>query len=953
MAEAYKPKKVADEALREIREIVDCIHTKGKEQTLKTLKKRLLNAFTDALLKDIDINGVRRELSDLVDKELKRLDRASDKYEIFLKARFWLEDEVILVIKRADAEKLIELRNEGMVLSQRDFVLQSSNENILGDSISVSIDFKKAFREEVRNEDQTDAENNTERYTSLVVQALFVVYGDKNNIWLSLHDRSYSGAEDTHSRYSLITGRLNINDLGARTAKVDTVCKEQALKRELTEIDEINLSNHDAQTLLTHSFTPIARTVNRCEFVGAYQDSKKHLLSFLYVIFVTAEEFNQLTNRGPYLLPVTPREFAKLKALDLVGDIVKTNSCGNCGMVMTDRRLEICKNCGKSPACNANCDLQPCILKDVCVCINKVTSALATKKVYMPVPDSNLEKYRARLTRNTTIIAIDIPNYVLGDTKRRNATKEQIERLLLNALPMQYALPGGYHYHLYPTSRGYTLILKKPVDSTPAANDIKLALVAYFLSLYLAVSFTHAIAPAFSEQASKQKVLHVRIALHACDIEKSASLTGQTNFFGNGLIEALQIVDLGREQQILCSQNFALQFLAELQSLEPFESDIIERSKDKNSITYLKRVSQASEFIKPETLFTLLEALGFSPIVALDICKDNCIASCYKDYGLPIQDLGFFTDDNGGRHRLFNLGIFPLPDQGANAEAKAQKRREFAYGNTQQPSARIPVVYRSATTTRHELDELVSSFRYTRYVTTYGYSNVRLLREIYKEYVAKEKDSTGLPALQSFKIVFYEYEQYRNINERKPQEITRADWFRGMFYAAKIAEAFPTKVQIAINKMHYGFNLFKIAYDNTAPPKYKDHLRLTVPIPGDAFEVSPVFIANRGDPLYNRFLEICERYIEQGMRENDDSISLLEIGVDELGFLVPDVESLTKMHVASADYKPDLLRQAPDVKPLLVQVAGLESDYYEGARLWSCIQQLDDYEAQYKQLLKI
>jgi hypothetical protein len=193
------------------------------------------------------------------------------------------------------------------------------------------------------------------------------------------------------------------------------------------------------------------------------------------------------------------------------------------------------------------------------------------------------------------------------------------------------------------------------------------------------------------------------------------------------------------------------------------------------------------------------------------------------------------------------------------------------------PLYRPELLARDVKSTERELRRLIDSIALVRHLTIYGYSNVRLLAALLKKLDREPEFANALKThLERLHIVFYDYEQIAHINETKSSYMARKGWIDGFRYAMEIRERFADKTVVLINHMRYGFNVLKVIYSRDAEPHFRDQIRLTVPIPGRNFELAPVFTLNRGDPWFHEYLDICERYLEQGRVENDNRITVAE-----------------------------------------------------------------------------
>ncbi len=952
---------IANDICKNIVSLVKANRGNTVDITLEEVKKHLLSRIRETLTSaPADFFNLKQLLIKKLNQQLEVIPEViplgGTIQHIFSKVRFWLEDELILVFpKNPDyiqefKEKLSRVDNPVLFLQEIGIATTD------GSRLYFDIEFKSEFIKKSKQYDQNDYTASPSDPISLVVQCMFIVCY-KNGVLYTLHDRSYSGAEDRLSKYALITGRLSVIDLlnGVAGGKisVNRLCKN-TLIRELQEIDELGLPKESAKRYVEESYvtedTPDAGQNTRIKFIGVYEDKKGRVLSLLYAIFATFDEYNNdLTKRGPYLIPINPKEFSKLRILNLLNDILDHNSCSSCRFdenIVATLQQRDCENCERKSTCVHQ--EKPCIIWDISEEICRNMSLEHFKENDLLVNrEKNIGKYRTRLTSNTAIIALDISDYSLLSTKTTLEIRDQLRRLIRSFLPMHHTHASDDSYRIHTTPNGYTIILRK--QSNSQLKEMKIALVAYFFSIYLGMKLSHL------KEWQKNKQPDIRIGLHTDDLETSTSFSGEEYSPGNGINKAFRIVNFGQRRQILCSQNFAVQLLAEIEEcgtqVEAYQAD---------KINNLRKRGQAGIWDSSK-LPTFLSSLGIPPVVAMEICKDKSIIECFQRRGLPICDFGFFTEDNGPRHRVFNLGIFnseneqPVPS-GQTRDTKLLTEQLFDYGNVEQPIARVPIIYRNKNTTNDELRKLVDSLQYAQRLTIYGYSNIRMMKEIYKKYIVGE---SKLRYLVDLNVIFYDYNQYKDINETKPLTVTQVHWIRGFLYAHKIAQQLrdiEINVKITINKMRYGFNVFKVAYAIESPTEYRDHIRFTVPMPGRAFELSPVFIINRGDSLYHGFLEICEKYIEQGIKENSDDISIEEYEpADKGGKWIEELfgASPTEINGVSNNQYLGLTEGKENNRQEILEKLGeysneliKERDFTEAYRLWKCFDYLKNFDHQ-------
>ena len=844
--------KSVDNTLGKIRDLIDS----QKSHSLPQIKKITLEEMRQIIIKSLANLEIWKEIFvQKLNEGLSSPTISKSHKDVFPQILYWLKDEIILVYPKDKIETL------STVMSISKLYLKGAPKASKSEFV-FDVDFKSEFVKASKNKEYNQV--------SLVAQAMFIVC-HQNGVLFTLHDRSFSGAEDRLSKYALITGRLAISDLetaqGATT--IDSLCRENALRRELQEVDELGLSEADAITYTGNN--KIASTsTERTQFIGVYPDKHGKVLSFLHAIFVTIDEYNSLTKRGAYLVPLTPKVFSKLRRLNLLNDILDKNSCSNCvfseekiieKFTQRDKKKQ-CRECENSETCLHKGGT--CIIWDIPNKSRDVTPKKFPKRVLDEDKESNFNKNQIRLEYNATIIAIDIPSYSQLTPQKAFSVRDQLEKLIYAFLPLGNMNANKRNFHISLTPRGFIISLLKSDETSD--KEEKRALIAYFLSIYLNMKLSKL----------DNDFNNIRVSLHADKLISSSSFSDEY-FLGNGINKAVHILNYSHKEQILCSQNFAIQLLTEIEKYNfDLEIDV------SNKVEYLKNEKKSGIWNERE-LKECLSDLKLPPIIKNEICEDQSIRTCFTEKGLPMHNFGFFTEEGGHRQRVFNLGIFP------NAEDdKPQKKSLPEYGNFFQPISNIPIISRNKITTEDEIKNLIDSFAYVQNFTTYGYSNVRLLKGIYERYFDGKDDeaiSEKLLHLVDFNVVFYDYEQYKHINETQSTVIARANWIRGVFYALKIASVLKKSekinISIKVNKTRYGFNVLKLIYATAASLDYKDHIRFTVPMPGQAFELSPVFKIRKGDALFHGFLEICEKYIEQGIKENSSEITVKEIKLSE------------------------------------------------------------------------
>ncbi len=854
---------------------------------------------------------------------------------------YWLKDEKIVVYPNKNDLEVLRNRLDSLPEEEQLHPVFSVNRSEDPNSILIKIVSKNDYKHEKSPENKKNA-------ISLIVQCMFVVFCNEQEIYYTLHDRSYSGAEDATSKYALVSGRVSLLDLNGQESLGAKKLFENALARELREIDELNLPGSEVNEYM-----------KRAVYIGAFTNQEQQkkenankkkdenvLLSCLFAIGITPGEYNRLNERGPYLIPIKSEEYSKLRVLNLVGEILTVNSCSKCNSFYKEK---------------TDVDIPHCIIKKIDRMKREIFAKLPRQveketeedEYYIDTP---FYKNRIRFRSNSTIIAVDISNYSLLEKHIMLEIRDQLQRFLFSFFPIpQTEEASGYYSHIQTTGDGYNIVLsnKKPHDKTvfklteesfaklkeeqippniitrleelenhefasqtkfleaigrlKNADEINqyrldilkyaqpfykkpyLAIIAYFFAIYLNLKIKNL--KKWSENLEPTAVapyaqLDIRIGLHSDDVEKRISLD-QTYFPGDGIINATRLLDFAREGQILGSQNFSLQFLTEIEDVysEEFNksfdamainSETVDWAENTIAIkficfykSYIKGPKEIAkiDIWQKDKFIKLLQRLELPPdIVQLMFSDNSDIPGCFAKNGFTISDFGFLTDKHGIRHRVFNLGIFFKED-----------KHIPDFGN--RPIAKIPIILRNPKTTADEMNNLLGSFKYADHLSIYGYSNIRLLKEIYR---LLARDKNYFRSLTELNIIFYSFDQIHHINEPRSIILARLWWIMGFLYAHRIIGTLKSDLgkkfegKVKINNIRYGFNILKVIYSHEASKKYKDHIRFTIPLPGSSFELSPVFIISRGDPLYHYYFDICTNYIELGKKENSNQISVVE-----------------------------------------------------------------------------
>lgn len=812
-----------------------------------------------------------------------------------LRVRSLLTDEMILVIRRS-REDIDRFKTE-CVNRWDEVQLSLCDVGARGrPDAYFDIEFKSEFK---KRSDQYEKVYKPEggELVSLVVQCLFVVRF-KDKVYYTLHDRSFSGAEDNLSKYSLITGRLSVTDLSSawntdNRIQLRTLCKN-GLRRVLHKAEELGLSARTAEDYLTKTTPeePAETKDKRAEFIGIFEDEKGKVLSCLYAIFITPEEYDDIVRRGPYLIPVTQRELTSLRALGLLNDILHKNSCNLCDSGELIPGIDQGRGITATTA-NARCRSKPgspCIVRSVDNALSKRKDIAVVNRHSKDYQEKRIIRNGVRTDGDTVIISLDIPDYPLLDAKTISLIRDQLQKLIQTCLPIDPIRECGYKCRIQTTPQGYIIILQKTdgqhVDRvlSPAeakSREASIALVAYFFSVYMLMK----LASLRGWRGRQSEIPEVRVGLHT---DHLGEVPGRLELLlsRKSINDAVRIMEFGHEGQILGSQNYILQLLTEIQryfeisqtgKATEIEARFVKESGE--AVRSLQREKSKEEnehgIWDPDALGKLLDALAFPPLVRMEICEHEDIAKCFSEVGLPIIDFGHYTDESDFRRRLFSLGVGMPFIQPETCSGQIPPM----YGRPESPIVRVPIIQRSRNTTDEERQKLIDSLQFAEHITCYGYSNIRMLRKIYSDYVASKR---GLEHLKQLKVIFYAYEQFQDINETNPQVVAQVHWIMGFMYANWIAEWLRSnaretevpKVSVSINTIRYGFNVFKVTY--AASTDYEDNIRFTVPMPGRSFELSPVFVIKRGAPLYHGFTEICERYIEQGKIENSNDICVNE-----------------------------------------------------------------------------
>lgn len=872
----------------------ECGPGKPSDDMEQAAKRWMLDALRETLN-----NGTRREYEQLVaclrHDVTTRLGQQPAGRELLAKVRYWLEDELILICPKSE-DYIKALKDRVRTQADPNFVLRDFRHNLDDTPIppdpNAPLYFDIEFKSEYVQFSQSyhaKYEHNERDPLSVVAQCMFVVI-HRDGIFFTLHDRSFSGADDRLSKYAMITGRVAAEDINNPPINPSTslysVCW-RTLRRELQELDELGLPDDVASLFTVDGWVDSqTRIVPRRDPVGSYEAENGKVISVLFVIRTTVDEYNKkLTPRGPNLIPVTPQEFSLFHRLDLLNDILKHNSCNSCLRDATSSGLRD----AKGAVTTYHPERTSCIIRDVSGKIDRQLLEHFSILDNDLSRDDNISKYRTRLGENTAIIAVDVPDYSRLDSNTIHQLRLNLETLIKSFFPSY----TDYTFTVQKNPTGYLIVLQQMVGK-PAF----LSLIAYFFAIYLSMKLSK-INNRLAEINEKlaridewKSIPDVRLALH---IDSLPPFDG-SSFTGNGINQVLDIVSVAQPRQILSSLSFVMHLLVDL---ERAGIDNVQHHEHENDLFY--REAHPARFLSEDELAWLLRALGLPNNVIFDLFDDPYVKACYENRGLPIGDFGFFVQANRLRYRVFNLGIFNDTDQPD-------------YGNRVPPTARIPIVSRNAKTTLDEMERLVNGIKYAEHLMMNGYSNVRMMREIFKTYVRDRR--LPIKFLKSLKIVFSDFNQFQEINEKRELVITKANWVRGFLYAQYIAQAFqqnPTRhtntdTKIVINRVRYGFNVLKVIYIarhehddkddywNDYRDDYRDNIRFTVLMPGNAFELSPVFIINRGDPLYHGFLEISEKYVEEGIKENSVELNVSEYAPNNKG-----EELLRKVFVAPTD----------------------------------------------------
>ncbi len=380
----------------------------------------------------------------------------------------------------------------------------------------------------------------------------------------------------------------------------------------------------------------------------------------------------------------------------------------------------------------------------------------------------------------------------------------------------------------------------------------------------------------------------LRISIHA-DVLTTSDADSAEIQPGFGLLIARDILDSCRPRQILVSQSYLLRLVGELDRICGQDTSGIrilaasrldpESARAPLRVVLLHRRSESGGpglwgpgLWGKDSLRGCLEGLRVPPDMVKSLTGDWLTRTGFSQQGIFIGDIGNLTGRHGERHRVFNLWGSEKAPQDAAVDTPVQ-----GYGEARPPLSRPTLLPRDEASTAGELRALIESIDKVRHLTIYGYSNVRLLSTLLQKLRGDGPFATSFKEhLESLRIIFYDYEQIVHINERKSSYVARMGWINGFRLAMELKEKFPDNTQVLINHVRYGFNVLKAIYSSEAEARYRDQIRLTVPIPGRSFELAPVFALYRGDPWFHEYLEICEHYLEQGRLENNNRIAVAE-----------------------------------------------------------------------------
>ena len=845
------------------------------------------------------LHKFRKLLADRVLIEIAKLRSQEEQKNCLLQVRFWMEDEIILVHLR-DPRHIEHLRQQ---LRERDPYYQLVNlQHHLtprGGIIDLDIDFKSEYIR-ISNHYSETSPLPPDATISLVSQAIFLICS-QDRILYALHDRSYAGAEDRLSKYALITGRLSALDIVAvpNGMSFQMLCKS-TLIRELQELDELGLSPEVAQKYVHGNTVFPSGNSPRNRLTGVYEGKNGKVLSSLFTIFATVDEFNtELTKRGPYLVPVDETVFSYLRAFRLLNDILDYNSCSYC--TIREHTTHTCHHASS-----------PCIIRNVYEIVHSRIDLAEFKSVNaLEEYNSNIGQYHISIDANSIIIAINISNYTLLQYTVVQEIRIYLQGFITRFLENVRSFAANFTYKWQATPQGYVVVFNGDTQSQKT-------LVAYFFAIYLTKELN-------TLRQTKLIATDVRLGLHTADL---AQASDELFFVGNGINQSLDIADFAQNGQILCSLKYAVQLLMDIQRLDRELS--LETIAFNNNRFHIQRENSKGGLWNRDEFSDLLKAIRLPPDTIYQLSHDPMIVSCFKEQGIPMHDFGFFVNATGVRQRIFNLGIFS---------------ETVNYGSEETPISQIPFIYRNSKTTKDEMTKLVESLAFAEQITMYGFSNIRMMKAMYKKL---QEDSSYFRSLRELKIIFTNIEQYNDINEPKSSRLARADWIRGWLYAYKIADLLGDRVhtQVSINTTEYGFKTFKIIYD--AKSEYHDHIRFTVPMPGNGFETSPLFIIYRGDPLYHQFLKICEKYIEEGISDNSNDISVYSYHPNSEGKALIDAAFETMEDINGVDRRMFMQIQKPNGgHPQRIHLGNdrdlllAESDFDEACRLWKCLDYLE------------
>jgi hypothetical protein len=715
------------------------------------------------------------------------------------------------------------------------------------------------------------ADPNPPQPKALVVQCIFVVVDKDGSAVLAIHDRSYTGALDAQSRYALVTGRLTWSDMNFQISRGrDAVCRG-ALNRELQEIDELNLSREDA-----------ADYSARSKYAGVFPEEQQSLLSFLYVIKLDPDELRRINRRGPYLIPVSPHEYAKLHFLGLLGRILTANTCCECNQDQAQQAIDNKLDCEKLP--NKRCMIQASLQATA----REVGDNVRLASVSHPLGPTN-----------SAVLIGDIVNFRTLEEPRRRDLAVQIESCLSAWRPRAGSWLLGPKVD---TSEGWLrLVLWRP--SNTDAERARFALTAYFVALYLVLKFEEFDAfLGHGKSSSDYQPISLRIALHA-DVMAADRVDRHDIQPGLGLLVARDILQFCRPRQILASQGFLLRLVQEIGELLPSDEKLCRqpltlqpsRCTGFNGNEFALCKSSGEGPWDEDSLHACLEGLRLPLEIAKYLGTSALSKIGLKEHGILATDIGYLTTSPTQRHRVFN--IWGISDNESLAEERA------SYGERNPPLLRPTILARNAKSTESELRQLIDSISSARHLTIYGFSNIRLLSALLKRMDDNDFSTSIDKNLENLKIIFYDYSQAIHINEKQPSYLARMRWLDGFRLALELQEKLPKATKVMINHVRYGFNLLKAIYSSQADITLRDQLRVTLPVPGRGFELAPVFTLYRGDPTFYEYLNICERYLEQGRLQNANRITVAEYELSPTNKQVTDEESALERQLKTVALK--------------------------------------------------